>query len=235
MTQSCITQEDHDGTAVRTFSPQDHAAKKPRLALAASSGTTGSQGTHPGAALPRALLGRDCRLVAEKAWDGGPRLQDLHAQYGIAVLTPVQASPTRQVEFDAVPLAPYAQTVWGQGAAVSTTLTNGDGPWRMLLKKRPNDTDCALITPACALTADTAMPTSTTRWRMEHVCAENAFLGGNHLPSRNLHALQTMLARRLLAFHVVDNFRHDLEAAYQKKTPELSHRACVDGVQGRVP
>src|SRR5213082_2406514 len=35
-------------------------------------------------------------------------------------------------------------------------------------------------------------------------------------------------------FHVVDNFRHDLGAAYQKKTPELIHREFVDGVQGRV-
>lgn len=43
-----------------------------------------------------------------------------------------------------------------------------------------------------------------------------------------------MLSLRLLAFHVVDNFRHDLGAAYQKKTPELIHREFVDGVQGRV-
>jgi hypothetical protein len=33
---------------------------------------------------------------------------------------------------------------------------------------------------------------------------------------------------------VVDNFRHDLGPAYQKKTPELIHREFVDGVQGRV-
>jgi hypothetical protein len=64
--------------------------------------------------------------------------------------------------------------------------------------------------------------------------AENAFLGVNHLPSLNLNAIQTMLSLRLLAFHVVDNFRHDLGPAYQKKTPELIHREFVDGVQGRV-
>jgi hypothetical protein len=52
--------------------------------------------------------------------------------------------------------------------------------------------------------------------------AENTFLGMNHLPSLNLNAIQTRLSLRLLAFHVVDNFRHDLGSADQKKTPELS-------------
>ena len=104
----------------------------------------------------------------------------------------------------------------------------------MLLKKRPNDTDCALLTPAGAMTAATAMPTSTTRGCSENCCAENAFLGVNHLPSLHLNAIQTMLSLRRLAFHVVDNFRHDLGAADQKKTPELIHREFIDGVQGRV-
>jgi len=234
MKQSFITQEDRYGKAVRPFSTQDHASKKPRIALAASSGTTVAQVTHHLAALTRALLGRDFLMVAEKEWYCGQLIQDRHAQYGIEVLTPVKSSPTRQGEFDAVPLEQYDQTVWGQVAAVSTTMANVDGPWRMLLKQRPNDPYCALITPACALTADTAMPTSTTRWRMENFLAANAFLGVNHLPSRNLHALQTMLSLRLLAFHVVDHCRHDLGAASQKKTPELMHRECVDGVQGRV-
>ena len=146
----------------------------------------------------------------------------------------MKASPKRQVECDAVPLEQYDQTVWGKVAAVYTTMTDVDGPLRMLLKKRPNDTYFALITPACAMTADTAMPTYTKRWRIENFFAENAFLGVNHLPSLNLNAIQTMLSLRLLAFHVVDNFRHDLGAAYQKKTPELIHREFVDGVQGRV-
>jgi hypothetical protein len=44
-----------------------------------------------------------------------------------------------------------------------------------------------------------------------------------------------MLALRLLAFHVMDNCRHDLGAPSQQKTPALSHRACGNGVQGRVP
>jgi hypothetical protein len=234
MQQSFITQEDRYGKAVRTFYTQDQASKKPLIALAAYSGTTVSQVTHRLAALTRAILGRDFLMVADKEWYCGHLIQDLHAQYGIEVLTPVKSSPKRQVEFDAVPLEQYAQTVWGKVAAVYTTMTDVDGPLRMLLKQRPNDTYFALITPACAMTADTAMPTYTKRWRIENFFAENAFLGVNHLPSRNLNAIQTMRSLRLLAFHVVDNFRHDLGAAYHKKTPELIHREFVDGGQGRV-
>lgn len=104
----------------------------------------------------------------------------------------------------------------------------------MLLKKQRNGTYFALITPACTMTADTAMPTSTKRWRIANFFAEHAFLGVHHLPSLHLNAIQTMLSLRLLAFHVMDHFRHDLGAASQKKTPELLHREFVDGVQGRV-
>ena len=43
-----------------------------------------------------------------------------------------------------------------------------------------------------------------------------------------------MLSLRLLAFHVMDNFRHDLGPTYQHQTPELIHREFIDGVQGRV-
>jgi hypothetical protein len=69
------------------------------------------------------------------------------------------------------------------------------------------------MTPECTMTADTAMPTSTNRWRIEHCFAENTFLGVHHLPSLNLNAIQTMLSLRLRACHVRDNFRHDLGAA----------------------
>ena len=104
----------------------------------------------------------------------------------------------------------------------------------MLLKKPRNGTYFARITPACTMTADTAMPTSTTRWRMEHCFAENACLGVHHLPSLHRNAIQTRLSLRLLAFQVMDHCRHDLGAASQQQTPALLHRECVDGVQGRV-
>ena len=128
MKQSFITQEDRYGKAVRTFSPQDQASKKPLMALAAYSGTTVSQVTRRLATLTRALLTRDFVMVADKAWYCGPLIQALHAQDGVEVLPPVKASPTRQAEFDAVPLEPYAQTVWGNVAALYTTMTAVDGP-----------------------------------------------------------------------------------------------------------
>ncbi len=234
MKQSFITQEAHYGKAIRTFYTQDQASKKPLIALAAYSGTTVSQATHRLASLTRDILEQDFLLVADKEWYCGQLIQELHTQYGVAVLTPVKASPKRLVEFDAVPLEQYDQTIWGNVAAVYTTMTNVNGPLHMLLKKQRNGTYFALITPACDMTADTAMPTYTKRWRIENFFAENAFLGVNHLPSLNLNAIQTMLSLKLLAFHVVDNFRHDLGPAYQHKTPELIHREFIDGVQGRI-
>jgi len=118
MQHAFITQEDRSGKALRTFYTQDQASKKPLIALAASSGTTVSQVTHRLAGLTRAILGRDFLLVADKEWYCGQLIQELHAQYGVAVLTPVRSSPKRLGEFDAVPLEQYDQTVWGNVAAV---------------------------------------------------------------------------------------------------------------------
>ena len=233
MPQSCSTPEDREGQAVRTCYPQAQASQKPRSALAASSGTTVSQGTRRVATLTRALLARDFLMGADKEGDGGPRLQDLQAQYGVKGLPPVTASPTRQVELEAVALEPYNQTVWGNVAAVSPTRTDCDGPWRRLRKTRPHGPSGALIPPACTMPAGTARPPYTQRWRLEPCCAENAVRGVHHRPALHLNALQTRLSLRLLACHVVDNCRHDLGAASQQKTPELIHRECVDGVQGR--
>ena len=234
MKHSFITQEDRYGKAIRTFYTQDQTSKKPLIALAAYSGATVSQVTRRLASLTRTILGQDLLMVADKEWYCGQLIQELHAQYGIAVLTPIKSSPKRLREFDAVPLEKYDQTVWGNVATVYTTMTDCDGPLRMLLKKRRDGKYFALITPACDMTATTAMPTYTKRWRIENFFAENAFLGVNHLPSLNLNAIQTILSLRLLAFHVIDNFRHDLGAAYQHQTPELIHREFIDGVQGRV-
>ena len=234
MKRSFITQEDRYGKAIRTFYTQDQESKKPLIALAAYSGTTVSQVSCRLAALTRDILGQDFLMVADKEWYCGQLIQELHSQFGVAVLTPVKSSPKRLVEFEAVPLEQDDQTVWGNVAAVYTTMTDFDGPLRMLLKKRRDGKYFALITPASDMTADTAMSTYTKRWRIENFFAENAFLGVNHLPSLHLNAIQTMLSLRLLAFHVVDNFRHDLGPAYQNKTPELIHREFVNGVQGRV-
>ena len=128
----------------------------------------------------------------------------------------------------------YDPTVWGNIATLYTTMTDFNGSLRLLLKKRRDGKYFALITPAAAMTANSAMPTYTKRWRIENFFAENGFLGVDHLPSLNLNAIQTMLSLRLLAFQVVDNFRYDLGLAHRNKTPELIHREFVDGIQGRV-
>src|SRR5207253_11015464 len=86
MKHSFITQEDRYGKAIRTFYTQDQASKKPLIALAAYSGTTVSQVTHRLADLTRDILGRDFLMVADKEWYCGQLIQELHAQYGVAVL-----------------------------------------------------------------------------------------------------------------------------------------------------
>ena len=235
MQPACIPQDDRDGQARRTCSPQDQASQKPLRALAASSGTPVSQGTPRVADLTRDLRGRDVLMVADTAWDGGPLSQDRHAPYGVAVLPPVTASPTRRAACATVPLAPYAQPIWGHVAAVSTTLTDCDGPLRRLVQQRRHGTSCALLTPAHAMTAATARPTSTTRGRLENLCAEHAFLGVHPRPSLQLNAIQTMVSLRLRAFQVLDHCRPDLGPASQHKTPALIHREGIDGVPGRVP
>jgi len=234
MKRSFITKEDRYGKAIRTFYTQDQESKKPLIALAAYSGATVSQVTRQVASLTHSILGQDFIMVADKEWYCGQLIHELHKHCGVSVLTPVKGSAKRSAEFETVPMDKYNRTVWGNVAAVYTTMTHFDGPLRMLLKKRPNGKYFALITAACEMTADTAMPTYTKRWRIENFFAENAFIGINRLPSLNLNAIQTMLSLRLLAFHVMDNFRHDLGLAYYRKTPELIHRELIDGVQGRV-
>ena len=65
----------------------------------------------------------------------------------------------RMAEFDAISLDRYNRTIWGNIATLYTTMTNFDGPLRLLLKKRRDGKYFALITPAAEMTADTAMPT----------------------------------------------------------------------------
>src|SRR2546425_5426808 len=100
----------------------------PTIPRAASTVAPFSRYTRRWAMLTRAILARDVLMVADKAWDCGQLLQALHAPYGLAVLPPIKASPTRLVECDAGPLEHSDQTIGGNGAAVSTTMTDFDGP-----------------------------------------------------------------------------------------------------------
>jgi hypothetical protein len=49
------------------------------------------------------------------------------------------------------------------------------------------------------MTPSTAMPTYIKRWCIENCFAKKAFLGGNHLLSLTLNAIQTMLSLAILS------------------------------------
>lgn len=234
MKQSYITKEGRYGKAIRCFYTQDQNSKKPLIAMAAYSGTTVAQTTNKLAEMTRDILNREFVLVADKEWFCGQLIQELHERYGISILVPVRRSENRTTEFDSIPLEKYHKSELGNIAAVYTSMKDFDGPLKMFLKKQPDGKYFALITPEQEMVTSTAMPTYTKRWRIENYFKENDFLGINHLPSLNLNAIQAMLSLRLLAFNVLDNFRHDLGAEYSHKTPDLIYREFVDGVQGRV-
>jgi len=234
MKQSYITKEARYGKAIRTFYTQDQNSKKPLMAMATYSGTTVAQITSKLADMTRDILSQEFVLVADKEWYCGRLIQELHEQYGINILVPVKKSDNRTAEFDSIPLEKYHKSELGNIAAVYTTMKDFNGPLKMFLKKQPDGKYFALITPEQEMDTDVAMPTYTKRWRIENFFRENNFLGINHLPSLNLNAIQTMLSLKLLAFNVLDNFRHDLGPEYSHKTPDLIYREFVDGVQGRV-
>ncbi len=234
MKQSFITKEDRYGKAIRAFYTQDQESRKPLIAVAAYSGTAVSQVTHQVATYTRAILDREFLMVADKEWYCGRLLRELHKRNKINVLVPVKHSQGRLEEFDAVPLHKYSKTIYGEIATIYTTFNNFDGPLLMFLKKGPDGKYFALITTEPKMTPEVAMPTYTKRWRIEDFFAENTFLGMDYLPGLDLHAIQTMISLRLLAYHAVDNFRNDLGPDYKTKTPELIYREFVDGVQGRV-
>lgn len=234
MKQSYITKEGRYGKAIRTFYTQDQSSKKPLMAMATYSGTAVAQITNKLAAMTKDILNKEFVLVADKEWYCGQLIQELHEQYGINILVPVKRSDNRLAEFDSIPLEKYKKSELINIAAVYTTMKDFDGPLQMFLKKQPDGKYFALITPEQNIDADFAMPTYTKRWRIENFFKENEFMGINHLPSLNLNAIQTMLSLRLLAFNVLDNFRHDLGPEYSNKTPDLIYREFIDGVQGRV-
>jgi len=234
MKLSFLTKEGRYGKAIRAFYTQDQHSKKPLTAIATYSGTSVSQVTCRLLSLTRDILAEDFLIVADKEWYCGQLMDELYKQYGISVLVPAKNTPKRLSEFEAVDLSAYDQTVWGNIATVYTTMTDFDGPLLMFLKKRKDGKYFALLTSEKEMTSATAMPTYTCRWRIEDFFKENGFLGLDKLPSLNLNAIQTALSLRLLAFHVVDNFRHDLGADYKTKSPDLIHREFIDGVQGRV-
>jgi len=234
MKKSYITQEGRYGKAIRTFYTQDQLSKKPLITMAAYSGTAVSQITRCITDLTRDVLDRSFLLVADKEWYCGQLIQELHQENGVSILTPVKQSKKRLVEFEAVPLDQYDTTIFGNIATLYTTIKNCDQPLRLFLKKGLDGKYFGLISPDLSLTGSVAMPTYTKRWRIEDFFLENEFLGVNRLPSLNLNLIQAMLSLRLLAYHVLDNFRHDLGPDFRNKTPKTIYRDFINGVQGRI-
>lgn len=234
MKASYLTKEERYGKAIRTFYTQDQESGKPLFALAAYSGTSVSQITRRITGMTHDILGQKFLMVADKEWYCGQLIRDLHKQYGVSILVPVKQSENRIREFTAVPLNRYDKTVWGNIATLYTTMKDFDGPLLMLIKQREDGKYFALITPEHKLTPDIAMPTYTKRWRIENFFSDNSHLGVDRLPSIGLDVIQTVLSLRLFAYHVMDNFRHDLGPGYSHKTPEIICREFVDGVQGRL-
>src|SRR6266568_3277279 len=93
---------------------------------------------HEGLPKERLALG----LVFESifGYTAGIRTVDTvsRADFGILAGLPFHASPKRLEEIDMVPLEQYYQTIRGNVTAVYTTITDVEGPLRMLLKKRRN-------------------------------------------------------------------------------------------------
>jgi len=237
MKQSYITKEGRYGKAIRCFYTQDQASKKPLIAMAAYSGTTVTQSTDAAASLTGNILDGRYMLVADKEWYCGRLIQELHEQYGINVLVPTKKSNSRMAEINSIPLSDYMKSSYGNITAVYTTMKDFNGPLKMFIKKQPDGSVFALITPEQpeqTVESEDAFPTYTKRWRLENFFSENAFLGINHLPSLNLNAIQAMLSFKLVAYHLVDNFRNDLGADYASKTPETIFNEFINGVQGRI-
>ena len=215
MKLSFITKEGRYGKAIRTFYTQDQYSKKPLMAMATYSGTSVSQVTRRLISLTKNILAQDFLMVADKEWYCGKLIDDLHKQHGISVLVPAKNTKKHFEEFKSVALDKYDQTVCGNIATVYTSMNTG--PIMMFLKKRKNGKYFALLTSKSEMTSGTAMPTYTKRWRIENFFKDNDFLGMDKLPSLNLNSIHTVLSLRLLAFHTLDNFRHDLGPEYKSK------------------
>ena len=202
--------------------------------MAAYSGATVAQTTDAIASLTGDILDGSYMLVADKEWYCGQLIQELHEQYGISVLVPVKKSNSRMTEFSAIPMSEYKKSDFGNIAAVYTTMKGFNGPLKMFVKDQPDGSVFALITPEQTAGPGEAFPNYTKRWRIENFFSENTFLGINHLPSLNLNAIQALLSLKLVAYHVMDNFRNDLGVDYATKTPETIYNEFVNGVQGRI-
>lgn len=235
MKASYISQEKIYGKAIRAFYTQDQESRKPLFVKACYSGTTAGQVTPALVDATQSILGGTFLSVTDKEWYVGQLLEYLDKIYRIEVLLPVKRTAKRMKEMEAIDFQTFKDRV-GE-ASVSTLITAMDGftgRLRLFVKKNPDGTLFGLITNKKYLRARSAMKVYSRRWRIEDWFNENGFLGLNCLPSLELHAIQAALTLRMVAYHLMDNFRMNLGSQFSKMTPELIHRHFIQGVQGKV-
>ena len=235
MKASYISQEKIYGKAIRAFYTQDQERGKPLFVQACYSGTTAGQATPALVEATQSILGGTFLSVTDKEWYVAQLLEYLDKIYKIEVLLPVKRTAKRLQEMEAIDFQTFKAKAGDPPLATLFTALDGfTGRLRLFVKRNPDGTLFGLITNKKYLRARSAMKIYSRRWRIENWFNENSFLGLNCLPSLELHAIQAALTLRLVAHHLMDNFRMNLASKFAKMTPELIHRHFIRGVQGKV-
>lgn len=235
MKASYISQEKLYGKAIRAFYTQDQESGKPLFVQACYSGTTAGQATPALVGATQAILGRTFLSVTDKEWYVAQLLEYLDKIYKLEVLLPVKHTAKRLQEMESIDFQTLkAKTGATPLATLLIALDGFTGRLRLFVKRNPDGTLFGLITNKRYLRPISAMEIYSRRWRIENWFHENSFLGLNCLPSLELHAIQAALTLRLVAYHLMDNFRMNLGSQFAKMTPELIHRHFIQGVQGKV-
>jgi len=235
MKVSYLSQEKIYGKAIRAFYTQDQGGGKPLFVQACYSGTTAGQATPTLVEATQAILGGTFLSVTDKEWYVAQLLEHLDKIYKLEVLLPVKRTAKRLQEMESIDFQTLkAKTGEPPLATLFTALDGFTGRLRLFVKRNPDGTLFGLITNKKYLRPSSAMEIYSRRWRIENWFQENSFLGLNCLPSLELHAIQAALTLRLIAYHLIDNFRMNLGSPFARMTPELIHRHFIQGVQGKV-
>jgi len=235
MKASYLSQEKIYGKAIRAFYTQDQGGGKPLFVQACYSGTTAGQATPALVEATQTILGGTFLSVTDKEWYVGQLLDHLDKIYNLEILLPVKRTAKRRQEMESIDFQTLkAKTGEPPLATLFTALDGFTGRLRLFVKRNPDGTLFGLITNKKYLRPTSAMKIYSRRWKIENWFQENGFLGLNCLPSLELHAIQAALTLRLVAYHLVDNFRMNLDSPFAKMTPELIHRHFIQGVQGKV-
>jgi hypothetical protein len=235
MKASYISQDKVYGKAIRAFYTQDQERGKPLFVRACYSGTSAGQATPALVEATQAILGGTFLSVTDKEWYVALLLEQLDKIYKIEVLLPLKRTAKRLQEMESIDFQSFKAKAGDSPLATLFTALDGfTGRLRLFVKRNPVGTLFGLITNKKYLRARSAMKIYSHRWRIENWFNENSFLGLNCLPSLELHAIQAALTFRLVAYHLMDNFRMNLGSKFATMTPALIHRHFIQGVQGKV-